>query len=759
MYPFNFLVAVTALGVTIFYLSIHWKNSTRGSERYQNYRNAFCLTVIFLSLIQIIRAFAPLEQQNKLLQIGVSSVILLLFFLIKIFEILAGFNPGRLAKIISGGVGLVAIAALILPGGGYWGQATFTKEQLFDHNIYIRPNYGDSPYRPFLLLCALLGLGYKFILAHHAAQHQGRAIGRAMQGVIISEICILTWNLLCGLKIINGTIAPGLFGIPGVVLFMWMDRTQHIAANEENTRLGAQSLAQTTLLEALVRHGAFACAQFDAAGTLLSQNDKFKHNIAPLLPPNYTPEDSDTVPVGSTEKFRYGLAQALKGSIQSKTITWTAKDGESVTYRTRYIPFKPNLSESNHVIVCCTDITEDLESRQQLMEAKHLQAIGLLASGVAHEYNNILTGVIAMGELALREAVTPSQKTHLEIVVEAAKRCTDLSGNLLALSRNSPHQKQYLDLREVINETIRLIRHSRGVTVDLLESIESGPHIAIEGNRNELATLLLNLLINACDAMQNRGTITLRIDYKEVPKIVGSPSPSSPPSPETSRHVILEISDTGPGIPEDIIPHIFEPFFTTKTISKGSGLGLATAKAIVTSHHGNIEAKYASGGGAHFEITLPLYAGLPTLSPSPLPILPPSVKKSGHAAVIDDDPIVLATSTNILHDLGYVVASYASAESFLETSTPEILTSLKLVVIDIRMPGMDGVQLCRRLLTQPAQFKIILVTGHTEKYDTQKLAQLHNVSILMKPFSLTALQNLIIEIETQTALLSEAPIL
>jgi len=320
------------LGVTVFYLSINWMNATRGSERYQNYRNAFCLTVIFLSFIQIIRAFAPIEQQNRLLQIGVSSVLVLLFFLIKIFEILAGLNPGRFGTMVSWLVGIAAMGALLLPGGGYYGQVNFTKEQLFDHSIFIRPTYGDSPYRPFLILCGLLGLGYKFILANLAAKQKGRAIGQAMLLLTVSEITILTWNFLCGTKIINGTIAPGLFGVPGVLLFMWIDRTHQNALTQENTRLGAQSLAQTSLLEALVSHGAFACAQFDANGTLVSQNDKFRHSIAPLLPPTYTPEDSDIVPVGSTEKFRYGLARALKGSIQSKTITWTAKDGESVTY-------------------------------------------------------------------------------------------------------------------------------------------------------------------------------------------------------------------------------------------------------------------------------------------------------------------------------------------------------------------------------------------------------------------------------------------
>ena len=408
------------------------------------------------------------------------------------------------------------------------------------------------------------------------------------------------------------------------------------------------------------------------------------------------------------------------------------------------IPFKPTAAEANHVIVCLTDITEALHSRQQLMEAKHLQAIGLLASGVAHEYNNILTGVIAMSELALREAVNEHQRSHLEIVVQAAHRCTDLSSNLLSLSRSSPRQNEPIDLREILHETLRLVRHSRGVAINLPESIHSEAHIAILGNRNELATLLLNLMINACDAMDNQGTITLRIDYTQI----ANPETSTEPI----RHVVLQISDSGPGIPEEIIPHIFEPFFTTKRLGKGSGLGLATAKAIATAHGGNIEAKYNPSGGAVFEITLPLFAGLPTRIESPFPILHPSVKQSGHAAVIDDDPIVLATSANILKDLGYHVAVYSSAEKFLENYTHGAQAAIKLAVIDIRMPGMDGVQLCRRLLTQSSKLKIILVTGFTEKYDTAKLGQLHNVSILMKPFSLTALQNLIIEIETQASL-------
>ena len=148
---------------------------------------------------------------------------------------------------------------------------------------------------------------------------------------------------------------------------------------------------------------------------------------------------------------------------------------------------------------------------------------------------------------------------------------------------------------------------------------------------------------------------------------------------------------------------------------------------------------------------------MPVLSQSPFPIPHPSAKQSGQVAVVDDDPIVLATTANILHDLGYQVAAYSSAETFLENYTPEAQAAITLAVIDIRMPGMDGVQLCRRLLTKNSTLKIIFVTGHTEKYDTAKLSQLHNVSILLKPFSLAALQNLIIEIETQAALKSGAP--
>ena len=753
MYPFNFLAAVMTLGMSIFYVSVNWMNVTRGGKRYQGYRNAFCVAVIFLSLVQIVRAFSPLELQNNLLQMGVATVIVILVFWIKIFELIAEHKPGLVGKTLLVILILVAIGAMFLPGGGYWGAATFTKETMFNGDIFIRPTYGPpTPYRSVLIISGVVGLGYLLWLANMTARQRDRNIGRAMMISTIGMVLVMTWNVLCGLKVINGSVAPGLYGVSGIIFFMWIDRVNEDSLIRENKRLGEHNLAQTAMLDALVRHGAFACAEFNSQGILLTQNLAYKDRITPLLvASDFTSYDRTRPPVHTAEKFWHGLALALDGSIQAKTLTWTATDGETITYKARFIPFKPSVAEPNHAMVCLTDITEALDSRQQLLEAKHLQAIGLLASGVAHEYNNILTGVIAMSELALREAVNDTQRSHLEIVVQAAKRCTDLSSNLLSLSRSTPTQNEPLDLREIIHETSRLVRHSRGVQIELLESVQSSTHIAVVGNRNELATLLLNLMINACDAMENRGTITLRIDYTEVAK----PSVSHEPTP----HVVLQLSDTGPGIPEEIIPHIFEPFFTTKRLGKGSGLGLATAKAIATAHGGNIEAKFVPAGGAVFEITLPMFAGMPTLSQSPFPIPHPSAKQSGQAAVIDDDPIVLATSANILHDLGYQVAAYSSAEKFLESYTPEAQAAIKLAVIDIRMPGMDGVQLCRRLLTHSSTLKIILVTGHTEKYDTAKLGQLHNVSILMKPFSLTALQNLIIEIETQAALKSGDPMI
>jgi signal transduction histidine kinase/CheY-like chemotaxis protein len=753
MYPFNLFTAFITLGVTFFYVAVNGLNTSRGGTRYQFYRNAFCGAVIFLSIVQIVRAFSPLEMQNNLLQLGVASIIVMLIFLIKIFEIIAEHPPSVAAKTLLVALIFVALGALFLPGGGYWGEATFTKETMFNGEVFIRPKYGPpTPYRSVLIISGVFGLGYLFSLANITCRQRDRKIGRAMIVATFCTVLVMAWNVLCGMKVINGSVAPGLYGISGILFFMWIDRVNEKFLVRENKRLGDQNLAQTAMLDALVRHGAFACAEFNAQGTLLTQNLDYQDRITPLLnSTDFSSYDRTRTPVHPAEKFWDCLALALDGAIQAETLTWTATDGETITYKARFIPFKPSAADSHHAMVCLTDITEALTSRQHLLEAKHFQAIGLLASGVAHEYNNILTGVIAMSELALREAVNDAQRSHLEIVVQAAKRCTDLSSNLLALSRITPSQNEPLDLREIIHETSRLVRHSRGVQIELLESVKSSAHIAVVGNRNELATLLLNLMINACDAMENRGTITVRIDYTEVAR----PSVSLEPTP----HVVLQLSDTGPGIPEEIIPHIFEPFFTTKRLGKGSGLGLATAKAIATAHGGNIEAKFVPAGGAVFEITLPLFAGLPTLSQSPFPIPHPSAKQSGQAAVVDDDPIVLATSANILRDLGYQVAAYSSAETFLENYTPAARAAIKLAVIDIRMPGMDGVQLCRRLLTQSSTLKIILVTGHTEKYDTAKLGQLHNVSILMKPFSLTALQNLIIELETQAALKSGEPMI
>jgi hypothetical protein len=184
-----------------------------------------------------------------------------------------------------------------------------------------------------------------------------------MMIVTLSEILIMTWNALCGYKVIIGNVAPGLFGIPGVVLFMWIDRANQTSLTQENKRLGDRNRAQTAMLDALVRHGAFSCAQFDDVGRLITKNDNFNHHISPLLTTTFKPQDQSRTLANPTENFWQGLGLAINGSVHDKTITWSAKEGESITYRARFIPFKPTDAEANHVIVCLTDITEALNSR------------------------------------------------------------------------------------------------------------------------------------------------------------------------------------------------------------------------------------------------------------------------------------------------------------------------------------------------------------------------------------------------------------
>ena len=225
MYPFNFLAAVMTLGVSIFYVSVNWMHATRGGQRYHGYRNAFCVGVIFLSLVQIVRAFAPLELQNNLLQMGVATVVVILILWIKIFEILAEHKPGAVAKALTVTLILVAIGALFLPGGGYWGEASFTQEKMLNGSVFIRPQYGlSTPYRPVLIIGGLFGLGYLLWLANITGRQRDQKIGRAMLFATICMVLVMTWNVLCGMKVINGNVAPGLYGISGIIFFMWIDR-------------------------------------------------------------------------------------------------------------------------------------------------------------------------------------------------------------------------------------------------------------------------------------------------------------------------------------------------------------------------------------------------------------------------------------------------------------------------------------------------------------------------------------------------------
>ena len=214
MYPFNLFTAFITLGVTFFYVAVNGLNTSRGGTRYQFYRNAFCGAVIFLSIVQIVRAFSPLEMQNNLLQLGVASIIVMLIFLIKIFEIIAEHPPSVAAKTLLVALIFVALGALFLPGGGYWGEATFTKETMFNGEVFIRPKYGPpTPYRSVLIISGVFGLGYLFSLANITCRQRDRKIGRAMIVATFCTVLVMAWNVLSGTKVINGSVAPGLYGI------------------------------------------------------------------------------------------------------------------------------------------------------------------------------------------------------------------------------------------------------------------------------------------------------------------------------------------------------------------------------------------------------------------------------------------------------------------------------------------------------------------------------------------------------------------
>ncbi|MGE3510826.1 MAG: ATP-binding protein [Vicinamibacterales bacterium] len=365
----------------------------------------------------------------------------------------------------------------------------------------------------------------------------------------------------------------------------------------------------------------------------------------------------------------------------------------------------------------------------QLLQAEKMAALGQTISGVAHELNNPLATILSWSErLSQRSTTDGSVRRGLDIIHSESERAARIVRNLLTFARKRQTTRAMVDVNKVVRETLSLRSYEQRVTnITLIDALASGlPLIFADGH--QLQQVLLNLIINAEQAMlaaNGRGVLVVRSWFDA-----------------DRESVTLEINDDGPGVPTDVQPRIFDPFFTTKDVGKGTGLGLTVAYAIVQEHGGRIRLESTSNRGASFFLELPVTGVMMAPPPAPAPELAPH---SASVLVVEDEAPLAAAVVDALTDAGYTVDRAADGEEALgrvETA------AFDLVVCDLKMPRVDGKTFHRQLtVSRPALARrVIFVTGDVAGTEAEQFLEQSGCRWLAKPFRLADLLRTVREV-------------
>ncbi|RQD77622.1 MAG: response regulator [Desulfonatronospira sp. MSAO_Bac3] len=401
------------------------------------------------------------------------------------------------------------------------------------------------------------------------------------------------------------------------------------------------------------------------------------------------------------------------------------QDGDSSWLEVNKIPLRDEKGEIVGTLSTAENITNEINLERQLLQSQKMEAMGTLAGGISHDFNNILTSIMNSTELAQGD-LDPDSPAYqdLERVLKASHRGRDLVQRILTFSRPSQEGFRPTVLPELVRDSVSLLQSSLPRNIEVRSSV-SGGYEPVNVNPTQISQVVMNLCTNAFQAIQDqKGTLTINLE--EIELDVYRAEELDMPAGKAFR---LEISDTGPGIDRRDLDKIFDPFFTTKSQSGGTGLGLAVVLGIVKNHKGVIQVDSSPDQGTSFEILLPAREpGNQESSPSGA-----SLKRgSGTLLFVEDDQDLLETTPRSLQAMGYSVFSASSAQKALEILGQDI--PLDLVITDFDMPGLNGIELAKKIQAEHPDLPVMLITGRIQALEG--IEQPDNIRLtLSKPFN------------------------
>ena len=441
---------------------------------------------------------------------------------------------------------------------------------------------------------------------------------------------------------------------------------------------------------------------------------------------------ADVVPAKYMPQIREQLARRKDGDMgrHRYEVEFSTKTGQLVPIEAVSTPIVQD-GIPLAMLVIARDLTERKRLEEQLRQAQKMETVGRLAGGVAHDFNNLLTTITGYShfvKMAL-DADDPAS-ADIDEVLKAAERATRLTKQLLAFSRRQMISPRLLNLNELLIDMGKMLRRLIGEHIEMV-ILPSANDTQIKADPSQIEQVIINLAVNARDAMPGGGTLIIRTANANLTPNAIRPALDLQPG----QYVVLTVSDTGVGMDEEIQAHLFEPFFTTKEVGKGTGLGLATVYGIVKQHGGDIMTHSEPGQGSMFRVYLPR-ASEP-LEESDRTADYWGNLPMGHETilVVEDEPSVRSTTVRILKDLGYEVLEACNGEEALRVAQIHG-EELDMLLTDVVMPQMNGSELAARFSAAYPQCGILFVSGYTDDTIVRHGVSTQDVRFLEKPYTL-----------------------
>jgi PAS domain S-box-containing protein len=406
----------------------------------------------------------------------------------------------------------------------------------------------------------------------------------------------------------------------------------------------------------------------------------------------------------------------------------TTKDEKEITVQSRWTLVRDNDGEAKSLLVINSDITEKKRLEAQVLRTQRMESIGTLAGGIAHDLNNVLSPILLSVNILERKLTDDKSREILKLVESSARRGGALVKQVLTFARGYEGDRSLMALSHIVKEMQTFAVQSFPKSVELRTNLPKDLW-SIYGDPTQIHQVLLNLCVNARDAMPNGGLVTISAENMTLDRNYAAMNPEAKAGP----YVLLKVKDTGTGIPPEVLDRMFEPFFTTKEVGKGTGIGLSTLHAIVKGHGGFVTVQTEVGKGTEFGAYLPAVESVSSEVTEAQEVKIP--EGSGELVLLAEDEAVIRDITkDSLERHGYrtVVANDGIEALSLYLQHKD---EVRLVVLDMIMPYMDGPATIRALEKMNPEVKVLAVSGSTEKFKAAEAAARKPIRFLPKPYT------------------------